>query len=100
MTPAGLPQTVDLHVVSGSGAAAPAAGELLIDAETAASDHLHMGSVVAVAFAQTGASHMEIGGIYKTNPLIGSFVTGERFFVSHFDDPLPLGCWSRPRRGR
>ena len=47
--------------------------------------------MVAVAFAQTGASHMEIGGVYTTNPLIGSFVTGERFFVSHFDDPLPSG---------
>ena len=101
VTPAGLPRTVNLHVDSGSGAAALAAGELLIDATTAASHHLHVGSVVPVAFAQTGASRMEIGGIYKTNPLIGSFVTGERFFLSHFDHPLPGGVLvtTAPRAG-
>jgi putative ABC transport system permease protein len=90
-TPAGLPQTVDLHVVSGSGPAALAAGRLLVDQTTAANDHLHVGSVVAVRFAQTGPATMQIGGIYKTNPLIGSYVTGEQFFLSHFDSPLPGG---------
>jgi putative ABC transport system permease protein len=91
VTPAGLAQTVDLHMVSGSGSPALAAGRLLVDANTAAADHLHVGSTVAVRFAQTGAGTMEVGGIYKTNPLIGSFVTGERFFVAHFDNPLPGG---------
>jgi putative ABC transport system permease protein len=89
-TPAGLPQTVDLHVVSGS-TGALAAGRLLIDATTAANDDLHVGSVVAVRFAQTGPTTMQIGGIYETNPLIGSYVTGEQFFLSHFDNPLPGG---------
>jgi putative ABC transport system permease protein len=91
VTAAGLPETVNLHVVSGAGPAALAAGRLLIDAMTAANDHLRLGSVVAVRFAQTGATTMQIGGIYKTNPLIGSYVTGERFFLSHFDNPLPGG---------
>jgi putative ABC transport system permease protein len=91
VTPAGLPDTVNLHLVSGSGPAALAAGRLLVDATTAANDHLHVGSVVGVRFAQTGPTTMQIGGIYKTNPLIGSYVTGERFFLSHFDNPLPGG---------
>ena len=89
VTPAGLPQTVNLHLVQGTGAPALAAGQVLIDATTAASDHLHVGSVVAVRFAQTGRMSMRIGGIYRTNPLIGSYVTGERFFLAHFDNPLP-----------
>ena len=89
-TAAGLPQTVDLHIVSGSSGAL-AAGRLLIDQTTAANDHLHVGSVVAVRFAQTGPATMQIGGIYKTNPLIGNYVTGEQFFLSHFDNPLPGG---------
>ena len=89
-TAAGFPQTVDLHIVSGSSAAL-AAGRLLIDQTTAADDHLRVGSVVAVRFAQTGPATMQIGGIYKTNPLVGSYVTGEQFFLSHFDNPLPGG---------
>jgi putative ABC transport system permease protein len=89
VTPARLSQTVSLHVVEGSGAPALAAGEMLIDADTAAADDLHVGSVVDVRFAQTGPTTVRIGGIYKTNPLIGTYVTGERFFVSHFDNPLP-----------
>jgi putative ABC transport system permease protein len=64
---------------------------MLIDADTAAADRLHVGSVVDVRFAQTGPTTMRIGGIYRTNPLIGKYVTGERFFVSHFDHPLPGG---------
>jgi putative ABC transport system permease protein len=90
-TPADLDRTVTLHVTDGSGAAAMAAGKLLIDTNTATDKHLHVGSTVAVKFAQTGASTMRVGGIYKPNPLVGSFVTGERFFISHFDDPLPIG---------
>ena len=34
---------------------------------------------------------MTIGGIYKPNPLVGSFVVGDGFFLSHFDNPLPIG---------
>jgi putative ABC transport system permease protein len=44
---------------------------------------------VPVKFAQTGAAMMTIGGIYEPNPLVGSFVVGAGFFVSHFDNPLP-----------
>jgi putative ABC transport system permease protein len=89
-TPAGLPNTVNLHLTAGSGAAAMAAGDLLVDTQTASSDHLHVGSVVPVRFAQTGSTTMTIGGIYKTNPLLGSYVTGDGFFLSHFDNPLPI----------
>jgi putative ABC transport system permease protein len=89
VTPARLRETVNLHMVGGSAPAALASGQLLIDATTASTDHLHVGSVVDVRFAQTGSTTMRIGGIYKTNPLIGKYVTGEQFFLSHFDNPLP-----------
>jgi putative ABC transport system permease protein len=90
-TPSGLPATVNLHLTAGRGAPAMAAGELLVDSNTARQDHLRVGSVVPVKFAQTGSTTMTIGGIYKSNPLLGSYVTGDRFFVSHFDNPLPIG---------
>ena len=90
-TPANLDRTVMLHLTAGSGAPALAADRLLIDTTTATANNLHVGSVVPVKFAQTGATTMTIGGIYKPNPLVGSFVVGDGFFLSHFDNPLPTG---------
>ncbi len=54
-------------------------------------NHLHVGSTVPVKFAQTGSTTMRIGGIFKSNPLLGSYLTGDGFFLSHFDNPLPIG---------
>ncbi|HEY4826912.1 MAG TPA: ABC transporter permease [Solirubrobacteraceae bacterium] len=89
-TPVGLARTVNLHVTSGRGAGAMSAGQLLVDSTTASEDDLHVGSTVPVKFARTGATTMTIGGIYATNPLLGKFVTGADFFLSHFEDPLPV----------
>jgi putative ABC transport system permease protein len=98
-TPARLAQTVNLHVVSGSGAPAMAAGRLLVDTTTARTDHLSVGSVVPVRFAQTGPTTMRIGGLFKPNPLVGSFVVGAGFFLAHFDNPLPTGVLLRTAPG-
>ena len=83
-----LAQTVDLHLTSGS-VSGLANGELLVDSSTASSDHLHVGSRVPVRFALTGASTMRIGGIYQPNALIGSYLVGEAFYLSHYRNPLP-----------
>ncbi len=96
---AGLSQTVNLHVTSGSGAPAMAAGQLLVDTNTANSDGLSVGSVVPVKFAQTGFTTMRIGGIFRPNPLIGSFIVGDGFFLSHFNNPLPVGVLLRTAPG-
>jgi putative ABC transport system permease protein len=98
-TPTRLRQTVNLHLTAGSGARAMAAGKLLVDSTTASDDNLHVGSVVPVRFARTGATTMTIGGIYETNPLLGSFVTGDGFFRGHFDNPLPIGVLLRTAPG-
>ena len=78
-----------------------AAGRLLIDTTTATANGLHVGSVVPVKFAQTGATTMTVGGIYEPNPLVGSFVVGDGLFLSHFDNPLPTGVLlsTSPRAG-
>jgi putative ABC transport system permease protein len=88
--PAGLKRTVHLAITSGAGTRALASGQLLIDTTTASAKHLSVGSVVPVTFAQTGASTIRVGGIYKANPLIGSYVVGSPFFLSHFHNPLPI----------
>jgi putative ABC transport system permease protein len=89
-SPADLSRTVTLHITAGSGAPAMAAGELLVNTNTANADDLHIGSVVPVKFAQTASTTMRIGGVFKSNPLLGSYVTGDGFFLSHFYNPLPI----------
>ncbi len=90
ISPHDLGSTIILNMDSGSGAAALANHELLIDTTTANSDDLEVGSVVPVKFAETGTSTMRIGGIFKPNALLGSFLVGDGFFLSHFNDPLPV----------
>ena len=85
-----LSDTVILRMDAGTGPPALAAGRLLIDSNTANTKHLVVGSVVPVKFAQTGTSTMRVGGIFKPNALLGSYVVGDGFFLAHFDRPLPV----------
>jgi putative ABC transport system permease protein len=97
--PAGLRRTVHLAITAGSGAPALAAGRLLIDTITASAKHLSVGSVVPVTFAQTGPATIRIGGIFKANPLIGSYVVGSAFFLANFHNPLPIAVLISTRPG-
>jgi putative ABC transport system permease protein len=90
-----LSRTVILQMQSGRGAAALSSGQLLIDTNTAKSKHLEVGSVVPVKFAQTGASTLRVGGIFQPNALIGSYLVGDSFFLSHFNNPLPAAVLLR-----
>ena len=56
---------------------------------TADNDNLHVGSVVPVKFAQTGPTTMRIGGIFKPNPLVGSFVVGDAVLPLALRQPTP-----------
>jgi putative ABC transport system permease protein len=94
-----LAQTVKLRMDSGTGAPALTAGKLLIDTTTANTKHLKVGSVVPVKFAQTGNSTMTIGGVFKPNALLGAYLVGDGFFLSHFDNPLPIAVLLRSSSG-
>jgi putative ABC transport system permease protein len=89
VSPTSVGHTLILRMSTGSPAAL-ATGELLIDTTTANSDHLAVGDVVGVKFAETGTSTMRIGGIYEANALLGSFLVGDAFFLTHFSVPLPI----------
>lgn len=89
-----LGATVILHMQSGTESAL-AKGELLIDSTTASSDHLAVGDVAPVRFAQTGPSSVHIGGIYKANSLIGSFLASDEYFLSNFENPSPAAVLLR-----
>jgi len=88
VTPTRLAQTVNLHLVAGRGAAAMAGAH-----------HLAVGATVPVRFAQTGATTLRIGGIFASNPLVGSFIVGARVFASHFPDPQPTAVLLRTAPG-
>ena len=85
-----LSRTAILRIDQGTGAPALAAGELLVDTTTANRKHLAVGSVLPVTFAQTGSSTVRVGGVYKPNALLGSYVVGDSYFLSHFAAPLPV----------
>ena len=85
-----LSSTVILRMQSGTSAPALAAGQLLVDTNTATTKHLSVGSVVPVKFAQTGTSTLRVGGIFQPNALIGSYLVGDRYFLDHFNNPLPV----------
>jgi len=95
LSPNHLSRTIILRMESGSGAPAMAAGELLIDTSTAHSDHLVVGSIVPVTFAETGSSTIRVGGIFSPNALLGSYLVGDGFFLSHFATPLPVAVLVR-----
>jgi putative ABC transport system permease protein len=84
-----LAQTVNLQMASGSSSSL-ATGQLLIDTTSANSNHLTTGSVVPVKFAKTGNTTMRVGGVFKANPLLGHYLVGDEFFLSHFNNELPV----------
>jgi len=91
-----LSRTVILRMQAGSPSAL-AENALLIDATTAKSDHLSVGSMVHVKFARTGRTTVRIGGIFKPNALIGSYLAGDGFFLAHFNSPLPIAVLVQTR---
>jgi len=84
----GLSRTVEFRMTDGS-TAALATGGLLVDTVVASSDHLSVGDLVRVRFAETGTSVMRVGGIFEANALLGRFVVSAPFFLAHFQTPLP-----------
>jgi len=90
-----LGRTAILRMDSGIGAPSLAAGGLLIDTTTANTKHLEVGSVVPVTFALTGRSTMRVGGVFKPNALLGSYLAGDTFFLAHFANPLPVAVLVR-----
>jgi putative ABC transport system permease protein len=78
-----LADTVTLQMTSGSSGSLTD-GDLLVDSTTAASNHWRVGDAVSVRFAQTGPGVVRIGGIYRANSLVGSYVVSDQYFLAHF----------------
>jgi putative ABC transport system permease protein len=89
-----LAGTVILRMTEGTPRAL-VSGSLFIDSTTAKSNHLSVGDTVPVRFALTGRSTMRIGGIYKPNPILGSYLVNDSFYISHYQNPLPTAVLLR-----
>lgn len=89
VSPRDLARTVILRMSSGS-ATSISDGDLLVDTTTASSKHLTVGDTLPVKYAKTGIVDMKIGGIYKVNALLGSYLVSNPFFLAHFDQTLPV----------
>ncbi len=100
ISPQDVSRTVILRMDSGAGASALSNGDLLIDTTTANSKHLQVGERIRVTFAETGPTTVRIGGIFKSNAVLGSYVVGDNFFRSHFAaNTLPVAILLRASRG-
>ena len=84
IAPADIGSTVTLRMDQGDGPAALAAGDLLVDTTTATTDKLHVGQRLPVTFAETGPTTLRIGGIFKPNIILGSYLVSRATFARHF----------------
>ncbi len=84
ISPRDLSTTIMLSVTEGRGANALARGELLVDATKARNEKLAVGDRVGVTFAETGKTKLVVGGIFKPNALLGSYVLPTSVFRPNF----------------
>jgi putative ABC transport system permease protein len=85
--PATVRRTVQLDLLSGN-LDAMASGALLVDAKTAKAKKWAVGDRVPAVFGKTGATTLPIGGIFKENQLIGSYLISTDTFDKNFADAL------------
>ncbi len=85
--PATVQRTVQLDMIAGS-ADSMTDGALLIDAKTAKNKHWTVGQRLPVVFGKTGRTSLRIGGIFKDNQLIGSYLVSTATFEKNFTDSL------------
>lgn len=80
-------RTVSLDMVSGS-PDSMADGALLIDSKTAKANNWSVGTRVPAVFGKTGPTDLPVGGIFKENQLIGSYLVSTATFDRNFAESL------------
>jgi len=87
--PADLVTAAKLSLRSGS--ADVGRDGLLVDERTATSDHLQVGSVLPVRFADGGTEQLRVAGVYAKNDLVGPRVVALPALLAHTAHPAGLG---------
>ena len=81
------PQLADIHMISGS-TSALAAGEILVDDKVAKSDHYAVGTKIPMGFGSTGVRDYTVGGTYKTNQLLDSYLGSTSIATANSNQPV------------
>lgn len=90
LDPVGGPQVLKFQMVRGS-VSALGRGQLLVDSTVAASDHYRLGQTIPMGFAATGVVPVVIGGFYKTNQFLGSYVVSSKLLAANVDQVRDQG---------
>ncbi|GII51786.1 ABC transporter [Planotetraspora thailandica] len=67
-----------------SGGAAAGTDEILVGAKTAADKGWTVGSRIAAQYADGATATVRVAGVYKDNPMAGSYLLGESTFAAHY----------------
>ncbi len=84
--PATAGQVINFAMTSGS-LSALAQGDVLISDSTASSHHLKVGDALTMGFDASGTQHLTVGGTYKANQFVGSYVIS----IATYDANYPKG---------
>lgn len=88
--PVGGPKVLNFTMVHGS-VAALSRNELLVDDTVAKNDHYHLGDTLRMGFTATGVRPVVIGGFYKTNQLLGSYVISNQLLAANVVQVADVG---------
>jgi putative ABC transport system permease protein len=80
------PDVINFAMTSGS-VATLAQGDVLVADSTAQSRHLKVGDSLPMGFDSTGVQHLTIGGTFKPNEFVGSYVIS----LATYDQNYPKG---------
>jgi putative ABC transport system permease protein len=89
---------VNLEMKEGS-IDALARGELLIDENVADNNHLTVGQELPVVFPRTGPTTLEVGGIYKVNPLPGGYLIANDVLAGKTSQDNDVGVLVKAKPG-
>ncbi|MEZ0071064.1 ABC transporter permease [Planotetraspora sp. GP83] len=67
-----------------SGALAAGTDEILVDAKTAKANSWKAGTAVPGQYADGATASIRVAGIYKDNPMAGSYLLGEGTYAAHY----------------
>ncbi|HWE55416.1 MAG TPA: ABC transporter permease [Acidimicrobiales bacterium] len=86
LDPVGGPQVLHLDMTAGS-VSALGQNQILVESDTAKSNHYQIGQTLNLGFAATGVVPVRIGGFYKTNTYLDTYVLSGQFLDAHVNQP-------------
>ncbi|HET6964456.1 MAG TPA: ABC transporter permease, partial [Acidimicrobiales bacterium] len=90
LDPISGPRVLRFQMVQGS-VSALARNQLLVDSTVAGDNHYRLGQTVPMGFAATGVVPVVIGGFYKANQFLGSYVISDQLLAANVNEVRDQG---------